>query len=970
MATLASTIKWHALITILTVTAGLFLPLSLFAASATYTSTTNSIDVSDSFSLTDLDITLNLDADINALEVRLVNPAGTSVNLYTNHRAFGTRFRSTTLDDEASIALIGSSSSWSGRFLPNQSLSSFDGTAAQGTWTLELSYPTNTNPSLPIILHNWTLTFQGAEPSAIAGVKYHDRNGNGTREENEEGLSNWMLYIDANNDSELDSGEPTITTDSNGRYEFSNLDVRNYVIREIFQPAWFQTAPRGNLLLIRAASGQTSPDNNFGNIPEAETSSSLYNDTTVVPIQNDGEAVRARSTISVSDSFPVVDANVTIDANATLSDTQFALLGPDGTRILLFKQGSTGIIDGSQFRSTTFDDQAPQTIGDGDRPPFINTYKPHEFLSGLNQNSAGEWVLEAVDTNPANGTSGEIMAWTLELKTPLNTEPEPIVLVPGMMVSQNKKLLLEDKPGGTWDFAFGYRLPYKGLIQKLEAAGMKEGQELFIAHYDWRNPVADAANNYLKPIINQAKQATGSEKVDIVAHSMGGLVARAYIQGDNYQNDVDQLITLGTPHRGSADAYVAWEGGAFPEGWNSLVISRIENIERALLKTRQVQDLRRPETFRTFFPSLRDLLPIVDYVQRDNIAVPVGNLTEQNPFLGDLQATFNLIATRGIDLTTIAGSNLETLDKISLMNSRTDDDVALKRWRDGHANPDPVLPDSTAGDGRVLTSSAHVGTENITLSNAEHHVLANEAQDHILEVLGFGPNPPKLLFDLPGKLFDITLLSPVDVIIKAPDGKILSKDQNDFGTESAEYDDDPADPDDPKVITLLDPNPGAYAITLIGTGAGNYTAITCYADTDESRCSIREGTTTAGKAETFQVEVTADSFRSPPEDITALTYKLWLAIPRLVTEKHIQLTAAAPMLSPAGKMHTYASAYKQFATLLGFNHSITQQYFNLLKQEFGKFKAAFEQQKSLGKVDNIAIRELTGLKNDLEETGL
>jgi triacylglycerol lipase len=40
-------------------------------------------------------------------------------------------------------------------------------------------------------------------------------------------------------------------------------------------------------------------------------------------------------------------------------------------------------------------------------------------------------------------------------------------------------------------------------------------------------------------------------RVDIVAHSLGGLVARLYLQELGGHRRVDRLITLGTPHRGT-----------------------------------------------------------------------------------------------------------------------------------------------------------------------------------------------------------------------------------------------------------------------------------------------------------------------------------------------------------------------------------------------------------------------------------
>jgi len=50
--------------------------------------------------------------------------------------------------------------------------------------------------------------------------------------------------------------------------------------------------------------------------------------------------------------------------------------------------------------------------------------------------------------------------------------------------------------------------------------------------------------------IDLIKKETGAGKVDIVAHSMGGLVARWYIQKIS-KNDVGKLIMIGTPNHGS-----------------------------------------------------------------------------------------------------------------------------------------------------------------------------------------------------------------------------------------------------------------------------------------------------------------------------------------------------------------------------------------------------------------------------------
>lgn len=55
---------------------------------------------------------------------------------------------------------------------------------------------------------------------------------------------------------------------------------------------------------------------------------------------------------------------------------------------------------------------------------------------------------------------------------------------------------------------------------------------------------------------------TGAAQVDVVAHSMGGLAARYYLRTGDTAASVRRAVFLGTPHRGTAAAVLAWgEGG-------------------------------------------------------------------------------------------------------------------------------------------------------------------------------------------------------------------------------------------------------------------------------------------------------------------------------------------------------------------------------------------------------------------------
>jgi len=81
--------------------------------------------------------------------------------------------------------------------------------------------------------------------------------------------------------------------------------------------------------------------------------------------------------------------------------------------------------------------------------------------------------------------------------------------------------------------------------------------DLFVFPYDWRQDIKDIASNNLKRMIEKILEVTGAKQVDIVAHSLGGLVARYYINEAGGAQNVRRLVMVGVPHFGSVDAYSA-----------------------------------------------------------------------------------------------------------------------------------------------------------------------------------------------------------------------------------------------------------------------------------------------------------------------------------------------------------------------------------------------------------------------------
>jgi len=109
------------------------------------------------------------------------------------------------------------------------------------------------------------------------------------------------------------------------------------------------------------------------------------------------------------------------------------------------------------------------------------------------------------------------------------------------------------------------------LIRRLETLGYKENRDLLLFHYDWRRSNLETADRLRQFIVDKG---LAGRPVDIIAHSMGGLVATDYIQKFASEQKVRNFIAMGTPFYGAAKAIRALlEGFAVFGIENFLVVS-------------------------------------------------------------------------------------------------------------------------------------------------------------------------------------------------------------------------------------------------------------------------------------------------------------------------------------------------------------------------------------------------------------
>lgn len=108
------------------------------------------------------------------------------------------------------------------------------------------------------------------------------------------------------------------------------------------------------------------------------------------------------------------------------------------------------------------------------------------------------------------------------------------------------------KSGGKLNF-------YGGMVDYLTSKGYELDKDLFLFPYDWRLDNAKHVSD-LDKLVDSITIKTGAKKVILIAHSMGGLISKAYVNNEG-KNKVDTLITIGTPFFGAVKPYYALVNG-------------------------------------------------------------------------------------------------------------------------------------------------------------------------------------------------------------------------------------------------------------------------------------------------------------------------------------------------------------------------------------------------------------------------
>jgi pimeloyl-ACP methyl ester carboxylesterase len=346
-------------------------------------------------------------------------------------------------------------------------------------------------------------------------------------------------------------------------------------------------------------------------------------------------------------------------------------------------------------------------------------------------------------------------------------ENYPVVLIPGFGGSWNLSALTSGLTAGPW-----VKTPFVGIYDNLQSvlvdsALLEPGVSYFEFYYDWRKDLSSLADDFNSYLSNNVFNTNPEAKINIVGHSMGGLVARAYAKkyGDEKLNKV---ITVGSPHKGVLKTYYAWEAGLVSDKLNlsSIAMQFFLHLQRKNFQTSK-------DIIRSLVPSIQNMLPVFNYLKNSNsVIIPTSSLIEQNNYFTDFEDNPSF-KDKLVTISGIEDDDQEDTVEYYLVENRSILDKLLGLWPDGVPTAKEF---SLEGDLTVLnkSSSFFEASNNIFIAGNHHQIMENQTGlTTITQELGFSDliinNTPSSLARNPSLLF--FLHSPAVITVTTPSGK-------------------------------------------------------------------------------------------------------------------------------------------------------------------------------------------------------
>ena len=395
----------------------------------------------------------------------------------------------------------------------------------------------------------------------------------------------------------------------------------------------------------------------------------------------------------------------------------------------------------------------------------------------------------------------------------------PIIFIPGMFASWNGEALLHNKTIAQGEWKMNPSVSeYDTLLHSFAHLGLTNDKDYYVFVYDWRQGVETTTKQLDDYIHEKVLNTSSYQPVQIVGHSLGGVVGRMYAK--LYQSTpVKTVVTAGSPLLGTVQSYKPVAAGEIDRENTLMWIAEklILLLNKSSLQTDQ-------QTIKEKLPVVYNLLPTFPFLKINDSFVDskyTNTLLNDHPLGGSVPESYFSLGGGGIS--TLAGYSL---------SDRTSADLLLSSYEDGH----PTSPLFDEGDGTVLASSS---LNQITPAPKSNHGEIIYQKDNIINILS------KLGYSLdkndieegkgtvisPSMLF--LLRSPATMKVAGPNGSY------------EEYD---------GMIFIQNPENGKYQVKVTGTETGEYTLDAWLIGNDTDKWTSFTKNTTPQATDSFLVE--------------------------------------------------------------------------------------------------------------------
>lgn len=375
-------------------------------------------------------------------------------------------------------------------------------------------------------------------------------------------------------------------------------------------------------------------------------------------------------------------------------------------------------------------------------------------------------------------------------------EAKPIIIIPGFMASWNRDAILHNQIVGysAWKLQ-NFVTEYDGLMSTLKNIEYQEEVNLFIFPYDWRQSIEKTTtdlNNYLQEKIWNNNP---SQKINIVGHSLGGLIGRIFTQKN--LDKVNRIITIGSPHQGAVQVYKPLESGEIDRDNTFLWLAEkiVLILNKSTIETDRV-------TFNNSFPVAKDLFPTFNFLKDlSGNEILIESMTTKNSFLSAYNQNFS-------DIFPIFTAIYGEKDKNTLAGYITEPQNLVDKLLGNYLDGRPIESFLDLGDYTILSksSSRDVDSEKFYFDHSEI-VTQKEVIKKILELLNIQFQNEQIV---EGKR---TIINPSLIfLIKSP------------ATMSVKFESDIYLEDD-GIIFIPNAQSGSYNLKVQGVDQGKYKII-------------------------------------------------------------------------------------------------------------------------------------------------